>query len=96
MQALKNSLTHFEIFHDGIAIKSGVHHFALGRRQGEELARMIATEVLENSLANTSHENFDSLEIVEGEYFERDDSFQFVICVTYFSDESELFTVNLK
>jgi predicted hydrocarbon binding protein len=98
MTSLKKSSTVFVIWQDGACLQSGSHQFALGSDQGEELARMIALEVVENYLTAHGWEIAEG-HIIESEHF-ADDSIQVVISVTCLDEpefqESELFTVNLQ
>jgi hypothetical protein len=83
--------TNFVISRFGQTLSAGIHKFAPGSKQGADLARAIAAEILENYFANLSHD-FDCRPI-EADYYHKTDSFRVLVHV---AGLSQIFAINLE
>jgi hypothetical protein len=85
------SQTNFVISRFGQTLSTGIHEFALGSKHGADLARAIATEILENYFARLDHD-FDC-QPIEADYFDASDSFRVLVLA---DGLSQIFTVILE
>jgi hypothetical protein len=85
------SQTTFDISRFGQTLSAGIHKFALGSMHGADLARAIATEILENYFARLDHD-FDC-QPIEADYYDASDSFRVLVHV---AGLGQIFTVNLN